>query len=155
MKLSTFEIGPLQLPVCGLDVGKSRKPGTAGSPHKYFSYCSSRNVTSLTSEHSLEHWISTSRSNMFGLRLLCSAKKGAKSCHNDLQIAASRVGYREAPSCIFVGPIETAEKARLEALYQQVWCLADPGEPSHAVCPCGSWRHCRGYGLTFMGTFGL
>lgn len=29
-----------------------------------------------------------------------------------------------APSCIFVRPIETAEKARLEALYQQArdWC---------------------------------
>lgn len=26
----------------------------------------------------------------------------------------------DPPSCIFVGPIETAEKARLEALYEQV-----------------------------------
>lgn len=134
MKLSTFELRPLQLPVCGLDVGKSRRPGMAGSSHNNFSYCSSRNVTSLTSEHSLEHWTSTSGSKMFGLRLLCSAKKGAKSCRKDLQIAASMVGYREAPSCIFVGPIETAEKARLEALYQQVWFLADPGKSSQAVC---------------------
>jgi len=129
MKLSTFELGPLQLPVCGLDVGKSRRPGMAGSSHNNFSYCSSRNVTSLTSEHSLEHWTSTSGSKMFGLRLLCSAKKGAKSCRKDLQIAASMVGYREAPSCIFVGPIETAEKARLEALYQQARDSYYSGQP--------------------------
>ena len=29
----------------------------------------------------------------------------------------------EGPSCVFVGPVETADKDRLEALYQQVFLL--------------------------------
>jgi hypothetical protein len=34
-------------------------------------------------------------------------------------VSASIAGScTDAPSCIFVGPIETAQKARLEALYQ-------------------------------------
>lgn len=36
------------------------------------------------------------------------------------QVREKAVLTSEGPSCIFVGPLETAEKARLEALYQQV-----------------------------------
>ena len=45
-------------------------------------------------------------------------------------VSASMAGScTDAPSCIFVGPIETAEKARLEALYQQARDSYYSGQP--------------------------
>jgi hypothetical protein len=44
-------------------------------------------------------------------------------------VSAMSGSYTDAPSCIFVGPIETAEKARLEALYQQARDSYYSGQP--------------------------
>jgi hypothetical protein len=45
-------------------------------------------------------------------------------------VSASIAGScTDAPSCIFVGPIETTEKARLEALYQQACDSYYSGQP--------------------------
>nr|PNR62692.1 hypothetical protein PHYPA_001116 [Physcomitrium patens] len=51
--------------------------------------------------------------------------------HKGLQFSvASMAGScSDAPSCIFVGPIETAEKTRLEALYQQARDSYYSGQP--------------------------
>lgn len=64
----------------------------------------------------------SSKVGMFDVRVstpgeLCFAVAAAGSCCTD------------APSCIFVGPIETAEKARLEALYQQARDSYYSGQP--------------------------
>jgi hypothetical protein len=40
--------------------------------------------------------------------------------YNGSQVREQAVLTSEGPSCIFVGPLDTAEKAELEALYQQV-----------------------------------
>lgn len=45
-------------------------------------------------------------------------------------VSASMAGScTDAPSCIFVGPVETAEKARLEALYEQARDSYYSGQP--------------------------
>lgn len=45
----------------------------------------------------------------------------------------------EGPSCVFVGPVETADKDRLEALYQQVFLMEFPSKSQslnllHSFC---------------------
>lgn len=43
---------------------------------------------------------------------------------NGLFARAQRASLSDAPSCIFVGPVETASKETLEALYRQVYFLS-------------------------------
>jgi len=60
-----------------------------------------------------------SKVDFFAVRKVCSATAAV----------AMAGSYTDAPSCIFVGPIETAEKARLEALYQQARDSYYSGQP--------------------------
>lgn len=74
----------------------------------------------------------------FGMRWIRSPGKiksiGGRVSQRDrtskvLRFAAMVGSCTDAPSCIFVGPIETAEKARLEALYQQARDSYYSGQP--------------------------
>lgn len=58
-----------------------------------------------------------------------SSKFASPAVRNSCSAASLAGSSTDAPSCIFVGPIETAEKARLEALYQQARDSYYSGQP--------------------------
>lgn len=49
---------------------------------------------------------------------------GASATFGERQFAGAATATAEGPSCIYVGPIETASKETLEALYRQVRCFS-------------------------------
>lgn len=71
----------------------------------------------------------------FGMRSIRSPSKtggtisSAGKTRLECKVLRFTAVLEDAPSCIFVGPIETAEKARLEALYQQARDSYYSGQP--------------------------